>query len=364
MNCLFPLVLLTSLVSDTSPLSIHPTENSKNIEIQGQLPASIAKTLPLGILPQSKGEEFLRFSIVDKGNKAGPAIFGAYIRKKSTLIFRPRYPLTPGTKYRATLTLNNKVTTQDHLVPVPKRGPKAIVTKVYPTAAVLPANQLRFYIHFSQPMRGGKDIFDEIYLVDGKGKIVTDPWLREELWDEKDQRLLLYIHPGRIKWGLLMRRLLGPVLLPDREYTLVITTKVLDRHGRSLRKEYRKKFRTDAENRKRLELSDWKLTAPKIGKNNPVQVEFPLPLDHFGMKEFLSITSKGKRIPGKIKISQQERQWMFYPAQPWENKSYQLVVDPQLEDIAGNTPLRAFDVDLTEPQPKPQSLTIPFRPKK
>ena len=41
-----------------------------------------------------------------------------------------------------------------------KAPPK--VVKIYPTADVLPANHLKFYIYFDRPMRGGKELFNQI----------------------------------------------------------------------------------------------------------------------------------------------------------------------------------------------------------
>ena len=60
------------------------------------------------------------------------------------------------------------------------------------------------------------------------------PGLRDELWDETDQVLIIYIHPGRIKWGLLLRETLGPVLLPGKEYSFVVRKTMLDAKGQQL----------------------------------------------------------------------------------------------------------------------------------
>jgi len=52
--------------------------------------------------------------------------------------------------------------------------------------------------------------------------------------------------------------LLGPVLVADRQYTLVIGPGLLDADGQKLGKEIRKQFRTIAEDRVRIELKEWK----------------------------------------------------------------------------------------------------------
>src|SRR5262249_10842392 len=95
--------------------------------------------------------------------------------------------------------------------------------------------------------------------------------------------LILYIHPGRIKWGVLLRLLFGPVLEPGREYTLVIGPEVRDLDGRPLGKAFTKKFRTTAEDRTRVELADWNVQAPAAGTVRPLRLSFPKPLDRVSL---------------------------------------------------------------------------------
>lgn len=53
---------------------------------------------------------------------------------------------------------------------------------------------------------------------------------------------------------------------------------------------------------------------------------------------------------------------LLTPSVPWLEADHRLIVAPILEDLAGNTPVRIFDTDLTKkPGPQPQ-LQIPFRP--
>jgi hypothetical protein len=212
-------------------------------------------------------------------------------------------------------------------------------------------------------MRGGQDIFDQIYLLDDKGNKVHDPWLRDELWDATEQLLILYIHPGRIKWGLLLRMMFGPVFLPDRQYTLVISPKLLDRSGQPLGKEHRYSFRTGAEDRQRINLSKWKITPPAAGTKDAVTLDVPQPLDNSAMKRFLKIVDhRNEVVPGKVEITTGEQKWFFRPERAWTAAAYQLVIDRELEDVAGNTPVTAFDVDADAPELPPQRLSIEFRP--
>src|SRR5262249_6927483 len=153
----------------------------------------------------------------------------SYERRQGLLVFVPRYPLVPGRHYRASFRPDEgRALTVEYRVPPRPATPPAVVDRVYPTASELPANQLKFYIHFSRPMRETRDICNHFHLSGRDGEPVPDPWRRTELWSADGKRLTLWIHPGRIKQGVNLREEFEPVLSPGREYTLVIDDKLLD----------------------------------------------------------------------------------------------------------------------------------------
>jgi hypothetical protein len=67
-------------------------------------------------------------------------------------------------------------------------------------------------------------------------------------------------------------------------------------------------------------------------------------------------------VGGKVTVGADERSWSFEPARPWDAAAYTVTVNGKLEDVAGNTPLRPFDMDLQAPVPPPQRRAIAFRP--
>jgi hypothetical protein len=343
---------------------VSAKEDGTRVEVRAVLPPMLAAKLAAGKMSQEDGEALLQFHLINDG-KLGPAMFGAYERRGTELVFVPRFPLQPDKVYRARFTPPGEALAAiEYKVPPRPPAPAAEVVAVWPTDDLLPANHLRFYIQFSRPMRGGEDIFQQLSLLDADGKEVTDPWLPDELWGQEGTLLILYIHPGRIKWGVLLRMLLGPVLEPDRTYTLVISGDMLDADGRKLAKEYRKKIRTSAEDRTRIELSAWKIHSPKVGSQAALVAEFPKALDHLGLERYLKVTdAKGQPIAGKALAARDGRSWKFVPEQAWTAQDYRIAVDERLEDVAGNTPVRPFDVDADAPTPLPQRLDVVFRPK-
>ena len=50
----------------------------------------------------------------------------------------------------------------------------------------------------------------------------------------------------------------------------------------------------------------------------------------------------------KLWLSEQEQQWNFLPAMDWEAGPHALAVQSTLEDLAGNTIGKPFEVDLFE----------------
>jgi hypothetical protein len=99
----------------------------------------------------------LSVSVVEGKEKPDlPAMAGTYSVSGSSLRFTPRFALRPGLRYRATLrpeSAGTKPITLEVTVPEAAAGKPTEITHVYPTAATLPENQLKFYIHFSAPKR-------------------------------------------------------------------------------------------------------------------------------------------------------------------------------------------------------------------
>ena len=133
-----------------------------------------------------------------------------------------------------------------------------------------------------------------------------------------------------------------------------------DREGNKIGKDYVKKFRTTPEDRVRVDLSEWKLACT----GERLQLTLPKTFDHRNLQRFLAVKdAKGKRVEGTADVAKDGKSWTFTPKMGWRDPEYFLDVDSKLEDVAGNTPLRAFDFDLTAPKLPPQDLRLKFSPK-
>ena len=323
-----------------------------------RLPAAIAATLPEGKVPNAAAEPILKLALLPAN---GSVLFGSYERKGNVLTFRPRFALAAGERYRATLVLGRESMTRDHLVPAQMAQPAAEVAAVFPSADELPANTLKFYLHFSKPMREGPAIFERIHLLDSDGNAIEDPWRRTELWNEDATRLTLWIHPGRIKEGVNLREDLGPVLQPNRKYSLVVDKSLTDARGEPLGAALKKSFCTTAAVRTAIDVRDWTIASPKAGTREPLKVVFPRPWDRALLGRCLTLsTTGGNVIEGVVEIGPKELSWSFTPTKPWSAGKITLATDEKLEDLAGNSILRPFDLDLKAPPMKslPRTLSI------
>jgi hypothetical protein len=240
------------------------------------------------------------------------------------------------------------------------------MVEVYPTRDVLPENQLKFYLHFSAPMARG-EAYERVHLLREDGSEVDMPFLElgQELWDPAGKRLTILFDPGRIKRGLKPREEEGPVLEEGKSYTLVIDRDWGDATGNSLAMEHRKTFRVSAPDDEQPDPQQWQIAAPAAGTREPLVIKFNEPLDS-GMLHRVVAVRRGTEqfLQGKIDVAEHETVWRFKPAAAWEAGEHALVVDTALEDLAGNSIGRPFEVDIVHPTEKKiesQTVSIQFQ---
>ncbi len=357
------LAIMAALLGGTPSLKVVPgADDSLRVRVIVELSADQVAELPAESISRKAGRRVLTFSLLDAEGKPGSSMLGDYQRQGSQLTFTPRFRLTAGSTYIARLhsTSGNNLTV-NHRVPRSPHQRMAKVTSVFPSTDTLPANSLKFYIHFSRPMREGRAIFERIHLLDEEGKKVRDPWRRTELWTEDASRFTLWIHPGRVKQGVNLREDFGPVLHPARKYTLLIEQSVQSQNGQPLEAEYQKEFRTVPDDRSRPLPQKWKLSLPQVGSRTPLRIGFGEPLDHALAQRCIEVrTLQGQQVSCCVTLQNHESVALLTPTDPWPSAEHKLTVAPILEDLAGNTPVRIFDTDLTKKDGVRPKLQLPF----
>jgi hypothetical protein len=355
---------------------VPPALPTASFEVRGLTPGVLERLRRLEPAAATWSQIF-RVS-VENGLAVRLPMVGTYSVRGDAVRFKPRFPLERGLKYLAAFD-SAKVSASDNrvrlagtfVIPEQWQGPPAQLVAVYPSGSELPENLLRIYLSFSAPMSQG-GCYQYVMLVRDDGKQVIQPFLElpQELWNPQGTRLTLLFEPGRVKQGLKPREEEGAVLIAGRSYTLTIDSKWPDATGRPLQKGVQKTFRVIEAQRSQLDPQSWTIRTPASGSREPVVVAFPKSLDYAMLGRVLHIMSGGdgaasplEEVAGDIRLADDETRWIFVPSAPWKPGPYRLVVSTSLEDPAGNSIGRAFEVRRDQSIPEiepPRSITLRF----
>jgi hypothetical protein len=339
------------------------------IEITG-LPSDELSALRGKTLSPAEWQAIVRVTVVATQPRTAPptpvpAVAGAYAVTDRAIVFTPMFGLDPGQPYAVTLNHRGGQLTEVVSLPKPDIAPTTVVNHVYPSADIVPENQLRLYVHFSAPMgrRGG---LDYIRLLDAAGHEVKGAFLPldAEFWNGDRTRFTVFFDPGRVKRGVKPNEDLGRSLIAGQRYTLVVSRDWPDAQGLPLKEEFRRTFAAGPEDTRPLDPKTWRVQPPAGGGRDPLTVVFPEPLDHGLLVRALGVsTAGGAPVNGDAGVDSGETRWTFTPREPWPGGEYRIVVMTILEDLAGNRIGRAFEVDRfdrVDPQTADQ-ITLPFR---
>jgi hypothetical protein len=294
-----------------------------------------------------------------------PPMAGRLVRDGDDTCFLPRFAFVDGTAYAVVV---DGVTAAVLVRPRPDQPRTTEVLGIRPTATEVPRNLLRFYVWFSAPMSEG-DAAERVRLVDDAGQVMTGALLPtdHELWDGDRRRLTVLLDPARIKRGLAGHRQIGYPLRSGESFRIVVDDGFRDARGIPLRAGAEQRYEVGGDERRRVEPGGWALTVPPSRTCEPLVVAFDRPLDHGLLGRCLHVAGPdGRLVDGMPEVGPEERSWRLVPGEAWESGAHQLVVDPVLEDLAGNSVSRVFDRNLGRPEDEPRNgrpVTVPFRPR-
>ena len=265
-------------------------------------------------------------------------------------LFRPDNPIADPDK--TLLAPNGAMPTGRRHLPAPP-------VRIEPGHGCLPANHLKFYLHFTGPMERGA-VFQYLRLaeIDRNGveiAEVPEPFREVELWDETFTRLTLWFHPGRQKPGVNLNVEIGPILEPGKRYRLKISEKWRTESGTPL---------GDAPVALEFAAKEPDLTQPNPAKwlfqttAGRLVIHTDDLLDPASQLTSLSIRSADGKVTEEIETIRATVRpspkppflstslQIFRRGGAWPPGRYRLIVDPKLEDLAGNSVARPFNVDL------------------
>jgi len=294
-----------------------------------------------------------------------PPMGGRLVRDGDDVCFLPRFAFIDGATYTV---LVDGVEVAAVVRPRPDHPPTTQVLAVFPTAAVVPRNLLRFYIWFSAPMSEGFAA-GHVRLVDDAHEVIPAVLLptRHELWDVDRRRLTVLLDPARIKRGLVAHREIGYPLQSGARFRIVVDAEFADARGIPMRAPADRPYDIGDDERRRVEPDRWTLTVPCGSTLDPLVVAFDRPLDHGLLARCIRVVGPdGHRVSGSLEMGPEERSWCLVPRTSWVHGSHQLLVDPNLEDLAGNSLARVFDRDLEQVADEPranQPTVLSFAPR-
>ena len=285
--------------------------------------------------------------------REGPPVAGRFSVDMDSVCFLPRFPFMDGVGYSFLVGAGGWFDSPEVWTiqrPLTPSAPATEVVAIYPSAAEVPVNLLKVYVHFSGPMSEGWADRAVRVCREDTGEALEGAFLPPdpELWDPARRRLTMLLDPGRIKRGLVPNLEAGYPLIEGTPVRVDIGPEFRDAKGQPLKARAKRSYRIGPALRSRIGPGRWRLTAPVVGSRRPLSIEFDRPLDHALLQHSLRVCGpEGTPLQGRGEVGAAESSWTFSPASPWKDGEHRLVVNSKLEDLAGNTPVRVFDRDVT-----------------
>ena len=282
-------------------------------------------------------------------------VHGSVSVEGGTLSFRPSFPFERGVAYRARF---DGEAFGERFGKVPPASvdvrfqwdpevsaSRPQVVALYPSGDVLPANLLRMYLHFSEPMRQGV-AWEHVRLEDADGQEIELGLLEldHELWDPSGTRLTLLFDPGRLKSGLLPNREEGRPLEGQPTVAVVVDGAWTSADGVALGADSRSTYSVGPPDHAQPRPDQWTLRLPVVGTFEPLVIELDEPLDYGMLQGRIVVRHGGEVLSVKISADVGERTLELVPeTSSWPSGRFVLEVDPRLEDPSGNSVRRPFE---------------------
>jgi hypothetical protein len=250
---------------------------------------------------------------------------GGYRLENQTIIFEPAFSFIENQTY--TVAINTEIShghsksdpehstrkfasdsgkhrLYDFIVPSAGEAVKPAVVSIFPSDNEIPENTLRFYIHFSTPMRPHVST-DYIKLRDSTGAEVSDAFMafKQELWSEDRRRLTVLMDPGRIKRGVARNQTLGPALKEGNYYSIAIEEGWPSATGKQVTTAFEKRFLVTDALRKLPDTDDWQISVPRLSTREPLKLMFDRAFDSLLLHSSINVLdANGDMIAGTVSV--------------------------------------------------------------
>ena len=321
----------------------------------------ISITMPVKTNPKKNSDYLLLGRRDPQSNELHP-VHGTYHRTEDSVSFTPSFPLLPNQDYEAVNLLTNQSTSYRWNSP----NGNVPALSISPSHEILPANHLKFYLRFSEPMQQDSP-WEHCKLLDvTTGDVVPRPFRHTELWNKSGDRLTVWFHPGRQKTGVNLNVEIGPILEPDHEYQLIINADWPSLAGTAIGIDTKINFVAGQPDHSQPDPESWDLIIPSANTREPLTIRFHEPLDYALLNNrALEVVFNERPLESHQEISKNGLGIRIIPLTPWIAGRYHIQINPRLEDLAGNSIERPFEVDLkkeTEDLSKAQRINFTVNP--
>lgn len=296
--------------------------------------------------PQKTGARHLQVFVGKPPHLTGKSpIWGSYRLSSNQLQFQPRFPFELEQEYYYRLIYDHD--TLEASFKVNSSAPVELPQFLYlePDLPFLPVNVLRFYLYFSVPMR--RDMpYNFIHLINQQGDTLRNAFFPADppLWDRDGRRLTLLFDPGRIKSGLDSHEAWGLALQSNQQYTLAIGGALSSYRGEPLATAIKHQFKTVPADSLSPQIERWIVTSPRAGSLDSLRITFDEPIDQAQARRWIKVYDQSQELLAGMVHFNEEGHWMFIPDQPWELQTYRIRIHNQLEDLAGNSLRKPFEM--------------------
>ncbi|MFT4623379.1 MAG: hypothetical protein ACI8PZ_002035 [Myxococcota bacterium] len=237
-------------------------------------------------------------------------------------------------------------------------GPSA---ELAPAVPQVPANHLKFYVQFSEPMRPVRSALDPVALMDRTtGEVVPTAFAHLPLWSADRDTLTLLLHPGRQKRAVGFGAELGAVLEEGHSYEVRVVPGLQAVVGEPMDQVATLRFDAVAPDRTRPDPSSWTVLPPD-SPSGVVLVDLHEPVDPFlAARAFVVQAADGSILPTTATVD--GGQVRLAPTVPWPEGTASVVQVARVEDLAGNTAQALFDRapgDRVDVPPFEQTFELP-----
>ncbi len=278
--------------------------------------------------------------------EGGTPLLGRWERGEGRVVFVPALPLPAGQGFALEWQTDGVARRHEFRTAAPTAAVPTV--ELRPAGVPLPANALKIYLHFSEPMERGV-FLDRLRLFESDGREILGPFRETELWSPDGRRLTVWFHPGRQKTGVNLNLDEGPVLREGVCYRLMVSGTWRSVTGVPLGADRVFEWLAGPVDHAVPSIEGCRPELPVAGSRMPLVLHLAEPFDPGMLAAGLQLRHAGHLVMGRVEAAADGRSWTLHPLRPWEAGEYELHAASELEDLAGNSLSKPFEVDLEQP---------------